>query len=61
MYGITRLSEHLGRDDDVRSPIGDQALSYKNLRNVDFMLSSVIVKLHGYKFTCCNKPFGQTE
>ena len=59
--GITRLSEHLDRDDDLRTPIGDQALSYKHLRNVDFMLSSAIVKLHGYKFTCCNKPFGQTE
>jgi len=55
--GIKRLREHLGRDDDVRTPIGDQALSYKNLRNVDCMLSSAIVKLHGYKFTCCNKPY----
>lgn len=47
--GIRRLSEHLDRDDDVRIPIGDQALGYKNLR--DAWISCFLVQ----KINCTYK------
>lgn len=43
--GIGRLSEHLDRDDDVRTPIGDQALGYKNLRDA-WILCCLVQKLN---------------
>lgn len=46
--GIGRLSEHLDRDDDVRTPIGDQALGYKNLR--DAWISCCLVQKLNYTY-----------
>lgn len=47
--GIGRLGEHLDRDYDVRTPIGDQTLGYKNLR--DAWISCCLVQ----KLNCTDK------